>query len=95
MAFGLNYLANIPEVVDLAEATRRLLPDTLVFVGGHTASFTAREILAHADGAIDCVIKGEGEEIAPAHAGGRARRQALSTLPGRRHDQRARARRRA
>src|SRR4030081_747711 len=63
-AFSLNYLANIPEVVDLARLTRRLLSDTLVFVGGHSASFTAREILAHADGAIDCVVKGEGEEIA-------------------------------
>src|SRR5260370_3100337 len=64
VAFSLNYLANIPEVVDLARLTRRLLPETLVFVGGHSASFTAREILAHADGAIDCVVKGEGEEIA-------------------------------
>src|SRR6266851_3059002 len=60
VAFSLNYLANIPEVVDLARLTRELLPDTLVFAGGHSASFTAREILAHADGAIDCVIKGEG-----------------------------------
>lgn len=39
VAFSLNYLANIPEVVDLARLTRRLLPDTLVFVGGHSASF--------------------------------------------------------
>ena len=45
VGFSLNYLANIPEVVDLALMTRRLLPDTLVFVGGHSASFTAREIL--------------------------------------------------
>src|SRR4030095_10283831 len=65
VAFSLNYLANIPEVVDLARLARQLRPDALVFVGGHSASFTAREILAHADGAIDCVVKGEGEEIAP------------------------------
>ena len=32
-------------------------------VGGHSASFTAAEILAHAEGAIDCVIRGEGEEV--------------------------------
>src|SRR5882724_1979062 len=51
VAFSLNYLANIPEVVDLARLARELLPDALVFVGGHSASFTAREILAHADGA--------------------------------------------
>src|SRR5689334_15118961 len=65
VAFSLNYLANIPEVVDLARLARELLPDALILVGGHSASFTAREILAHADGAIDCVVKGEGEEIAP------------------------------
>src|ERR1051326_121218 len=57
VAFSLNYLANIPEVVDLERATRRLMPETRVFVGGHSASFTASEILAHAQGAIDCVVK--------------------------------------
>ena len=82
MAFSLNYLANIPEVVDLARLTRELLPDTLVFVGGHSASFTAREILAHADGAIDCVIKGEGEEIASRILAAWADKQELGTLPG-------------
>ncbi|WIM10216.1 cobalamin-dependent protein [Enhydrobacter sp.] len=51
VGFSLNYLANIPEVVDLARLTRDLLRDTLVFVGGHSASFTAGEILAHARGA--------------------------------------------
>src|SRR5258708_33030558 len=30
-------------------------------VGGHSASFTAQEILEHAAGALDCVLKGEGE----------------------------------
>ena len=82
VAFSLNYLANIPEVVDLARLTRELLPDTLVFVGGHSASFTAREILAHADGAIDCVIKGEGEEIASRILAAWADKQELGTLPG-------------
>ena len=84
--FSLNYLANIPEVVDLAKATRLLLPRVLFFVGGHSASFTADEILAHAAGAIDGVIKGEGEDITPAllaaaaDAGGD--RSSLHTLPG-------------
>src|SRR5882762_8274480 len=82
VAFSLNYLANIPEVVDLARLTRRLLPDTLVFVGGHSASFTAREILAHADGAIDCVVKGEGEEIAARILAAWSDKEELSTLPG-------------
>ena len=61
VAFSCNYLANIPEIVDLAKLTREALPDCFVFVGGHSASFTAREIIAHGAGAIDCVLKGEGE----------------------------------
>jgi len=65
VCFGLNYLANIPEVVDLARETRRRLPHVLFFVGGHSASFTAKEILEHAGGAIDCVVRGEGEDITP------------------------------
>ena len=32
-----------------------------MFVGGHSVSFTAAAILEHAEGAIDCVLKGEGE----------------------------------
>jgi hopanoid C-3 methylase HpnR len=82
VCFSLNYLANIPEVVDLARLTRELLPDTLVFAGGHSASFTAREILAHADGAIDCVVKGEGEEIAPRILDAWSDGRELGALPG-------------
>jgi hopanoid C-3 methylase HpnR len=83
IAFGVNYLANIPEVVNLAKETRRRLPRVLFFVGGHSASFTAREILEHAAGAIDCVVKGEGEEITPRLLeAARDDRSALHTLPG-------------
>ena len=64
VTFSCNYLANIPEVIDLARATRSLLPETFVFVGGHSASFVAGEMLEHADGAIDCILKGEGESTA-------------------------------
>ncbi|WP_394838741.1 hopanoid C-3 methylase HpnR [Pendulispora rubella] len=63
--FGMNYLANIPEVIDLCKATKARLPRTLTCVGGHSASFTARELLEHAAGGIDCVVRGEGEEAAP------------------------------
>src|SRR5947208_4964698 len=55
VAISRNYLANVPEVVDLARLTRSIAPRTFVCVGGHSASFTAREILAHAEGAVDCV----------------------------------------
>jgi hopanoid C-3 methylase HpnR len=83
VAFGVNYLANIPEVIDLAKATRRALPGALIVVGGHSASFTAGEILGHAAGAIDCVLKGEGESgIPPLLDAARDDRSNLHTLPG-------------
>src|SRR5690242_18778201 len=63
--FGMNYLANLPEVVDLCKVTKARLPRTLTCVGGHSASFTAAELLEHGAGAIDCVVRGEGEETAP------------------------------
>jgi hopanoid C-3 methylase HpnR len=65
VCFGVNYLANIPEVIDLAKATKEQLPNCFIFLGGHSASFTAAEVLEHAQGAIDCVIRGEGEEATP------------------------------
>src|SRR5262249_15389772 len=65
VGFSLNYLANIPQVVDLARATRERLPEAFQFVGGHSASFVAAEILEHAAGAIDCIVRGEGEEVVP------------------------------
>jgi hopanoid C-3 methylase HpnR len=61
IGFSCNYLANVPEVVDLAKLAKQLLPHTVVFIGGHSASFVASALLDHADGAIDCVLKGEGE----------------------------------
>lgn len=61
VAFSGNYLANVPEIVDLAKATRLRLPACVIAVGGHSASFTAEELLRHGEGAIDCVLRGEGE----------------------------------
>ena len=61
VAFSCNYLANVPEIVDLAKATKLALPRSFICVGGHSASFTAKAILEHGEGAIDCVLKGEGE----------------------------------
>jgi magnesium-protoporphyrin IX monomethyl ester (oxidative) cyclase len=81
VGFSLNYLANVPEVIDLAKETRGRLPGCFIFAGGHSASFVAPEILEHADGAIDCIARGEGEAIAPRllEAVGDPR---LPTLPG-------------
>jgi magnesium-protoporphyrin IX monomethyl ester (oxidative) cyclase len=66
VGFSLNYLANVPEVVDLAKWIKRVRPGCVVFTGGHSVSFVAEQVLAHADGAIDIVLKGEGETGTPA-----------------------------
>ena len=81
VGFSVNYLANVPEVVDLAKATKDRRRDCFVLVGGHSASFIASEFLEHARGAIDCVVRGEGEVIVPRvlDAVGDPR---LETLPG-------------
>jgi hopanoid C-3 methylase HpnR len=81
VGFSVNYLANVPEVIDLAKDTKAKRRDTFVFVGGHSASFVAAEFLEHAEGAIDCVVRGEGEMIAPRVLEAIGDPQ-LDTLPG-------------
>lgn len=61
VAFSCNYLANVPEIIDLAKMTKAEIPRLFVMAGGHSLSFVAREVLEHAGGAIDCIVKGEGE----------------------------------
>ena len=83
VAFSGNYLANVPEIIDLARATRERLPNCFVFVGGHSVSFTAEEILRHADGALDCVLRGEGEtSLGLLLEAARHDRRALHLVPG-------------
>ncbi len=83
VAFSCNYLANVPEIVDLAKATKLRLPDSFVFVGGHSASFTAHDFLEHGAGAIDCVLRGEGEaSVVELLAVARDDREAVSRVPG-------------
>jgi magnesium-protoporphyrin IX monomethyl ester (oxidative) cyclase len=65
VGFSVNYLANVPEVIDLAKETRRRRPDCFVFAGGHSVSFISPEVLDHAAGALDCIVRGEGEVITP------------------------------
>ncbi len=81
VGFSLNYLANVPEVIDLAREAKRRLPRAFVFAGGHSASFIAPEILDHARDGLDAVVRGEGEVIAPLllEAAGDHR---VETLPG-------------
>src|SRR5256712_12011822 len=65
VAFSCNYLANVPEIVDLAKLTRARRSETFVLVGGHSASFGARHLLQHARGAVECVGRGVGEASVP------------------------------
>ncbi len=65
VGFGLNYLANVPEVIDLAKAIKARRPRCLVFTGGHSGSFITEELLAHSAGAIDACVVGEGEISTP------------------------------
>jgi hopanoid C-3 methylase len=83
VAFSCNYLANVPEIVDLAKLTKEKLPQSFILVGGHSACFVAHEFLEHGEGTIDCILKGEGEAAIPqlllavAHD-----RKAVRTVPG-------------
>ncbi len=83
IAFSCNYLADIPEVVDLAKRTKAALPRSFVCVGGHSASFTAAAIIDHGEGAIDCVLRGEGEaSIAMLIEAAQHDRSSIAKVPG-------------
>src|SRR4030095_3771723 len=81
--FSCTYLSNVPEIIDLAKLTKTHLPKAFVFVGGHSASFVAREILQHGEGTIDCVLKGEGEmSVSELLLAAEHDRNAISKVPG-------------
>lgn len=61
LGISLNYLANIPEAIDLARLAKRTVPGCFVFFGGHSVSFVATDVLEQAEGTVDAVIRGEGE----------------------------------
>jgi magnesium-protoporphyrin IX monomethyl ester (oxidative) cyclase len=65
VGFSLNYLANAPEVIDMAKLAAQLQPGVFVFVGGHSGSFVAQELLNHSEGAINCIVRGEAEVSVP------------------------------
>ncbi len=83
IAFGCNYLANVPEVLDLAQEAARRLPGVFVLAGGHSASFVARDMIEQSNGAIACVLKGEGEAgIAALLDAVEAGSTGFATIPG-------------
>ncbi|HEU5034337.1 MAG TPA: hopanoid C-3 methylase HpnR [Mycobacteriales bacterium] len=81
VGFSVNYLANIPEVLELATAVKLSAPTCFVFAGGHSVSFIARHVLAQADGALDAVVRGEGEASIAAVLDA-ASRGGLDQVPG-------------
>lgn len=83
IAFSCNYLANVPEIIDLSKNAKARLSRVFTVVGGHSASFTAREILEHGEGAVDCVLRGEGEAAMPPLMAALAEgRDAVAQVPG-------------
>ncbi len=82
VGFSVNYLANVPEVIDWAREIKHTLPDCRVFLGGHSVSFIADEVLTHADGAIDCIVRGEGELATVQILDAFARGDNVQAIPG-------------
>src|SRR2546428_4828524 len=65
VGFSLNYLANVPEVLDLAKETKRRRPDCFIFAGGHSGSVIAEGLLEHGEGALDPFGRGAGAAGTP------------------------------
>jgi magnesium-protoporphyrin IX monomethyl ester (oxidative) cyclase len=81
LGLSLNYLANIPEAIGIAEHAKRIVPGCFVFFGGHSVSFIAGHVLGQSGGAVDAVVRGEGEPaIAPLLAA--VRDGGLQEVPG-------------
>src|SRR6059058_3127315 len=82
IAFSCNYLANIPEIIDLLKDAKARLPRTVICVGGHSASFIAKAIIEDGEGAVDCVSRGEGEAGVPSLLAAIEAGTDLATVPG-------------
>jgi hopanoid C-3 methylase HpnR len=80
--FSCNYLANVPEIVDLAKGAKAKLPRSTICVGGHSASFVADALIQHGEDAIDCVVCGEGEAAVPLLLAAIGAGDDLAAVPG-------------
>ena len=65
IAFSCNYLPHVPEIVDLAKATKTRFPEMFICVGGHSASFIAGAIIEHGAGTVDCVLRAKVRRLCP------------------------------
>ncbi|MCH0539702.1 hopanoid C-3 methylase HpnR [Streptomyces sp. MUM 203J] len=81
LGISLNYLANVPEAIAIARRAKAVSPGCFVFFGGHSVSFIADHVLKQAEGAVDAVVRGEGEPaVGPLLQA--ARDGGLATVPG-------------
>ncbi len=55
------YIWNIVETLRLVADLKKIRPDTFIILGGPEASFGVFELMSQ-NPAIDCVVRGEGEE---------------------------------
>ncbi len=61
VGISLNYLANVPEALEVSAEVKRVVPGCFVFLGGHSVSFIADDVLPQGRGNVDAIIRGEGE----------------------------------
>lgn len=61
LGISLNYLANVPEAIEIAVRAKQAVPGCFIFFGGHSVSFIAGDVLSQAEGSVDAVVRGEGE----------------------------------
>src|SRR5260370_40080994 len=65
VGFSLNYLANVPEVIDLAGEVKRLRKDCFVFTGGRSGSLVPHAPPQPARRRADAGCSGRGEAPPP------------------------------
>jgi anaerobic magnesium-protoporphyrin IX monomethyl ester cyclase len=78
------YIWNIDRTLKLAADLKKIRPETFVLLGGPEVSYNSEEIL-HKNRAVDCIIRGEGEETFRGLIGKLAqyglREEALRSIP--------------
>src|SRR5258708_7169420 len=65
VGFSLNYLANVPEVIDLAKDVKRLMKDCFVFTGGQRGAVVSGENPAHCGRAVPAGMRRRRETPPP------------------------------
>ena len=85
VGFSLNYLANVPEAVDLAKWVKTVLPAQPGLRRRAQRVVRGRQVLEHAEGAIDVVLQAARARSARPPCSRRAPDRALGRGAGRGH----------